>query len=98
MFIRGDTDFSLTENFDRWSLRSIFVFGMDARENLIKIADAIDETQWELFEREAKYTVKTKNRNQPVNVKDQVVKQRKFKKIQTEYPILTLGMSKKRRP
>jgi len=89
VYIRGDTDFSLTENFDRWSLRSIFVFGMDARENLIKIADAIDESQWKLFERDAKYTVKTQNRKQPVNVKDQVVKQRKFKKIQTESEYLS---------
>jgi len=82
VYVRGDTDFSLTANFDRWAQRCIFVFGMDARSNLIKIADGIDE--WELFEREEKYTVKTKERKRPVNVKDQVVKRRNFKKIQTE--------------
>jgi len=84
VFMRGDTDFSLTGNFDRWSERSIFVFGMDARENLVKIANSISESLWELFEREKKYTVKTKERKRPENVKDQVVKKRKFKKIQTE--------------
>jgi hypothetical protein len=82
--VRGDTDFSLTDNFDRWSERSIFVFGMDARDNLVKIAESIAESQWELFERDAKYTVKTKERNRPVNFKDQVIKRRKYKKIQTE--------------
>jgi hypothetical protein len=82
--VRGDTDFSLTDNFDRWAQRSIFVFGMDARANLVKIADGIAESQWELFEREEKYTVKTKERKRPVNVKDQVIKRRKYKKIQTE--------------
>jgi hypothetical protein len=82
--VRGDTDFSLTDNFDRWAQRSIFVFGMDARANLVKIADGIAESQWELFKREEKYTVKTKERKRPVNVKDQVIKRRKYKKIQTE--------------
>lgn len=84
VYVRGDTDFSLTANFDRWAQRCIFVFGMDARANLVKIADSIAESQWDPFEREEKYTVKTKGRKRPVNVKDQVVKRRKFKKIQTE--------------
>lgn len=84
VYVRGDTDFSLTSNFDRWAQRCIFVFGMDARANLIKIADSIVESEWELFERDKKYTVITKERNRPVNVKDQVVKRRKFKNIQTE--------------
>lgn len=86
--LRGDTDFSLTGNFDRWSSRCIFVFGMDARANLVSIAEAIAEPQWQLFEREAKYTVKTQERTKPVNVKEQVVKKRKFKKIETESEFL----------
>ena len=84
VFVRGDTDFSLTGNFDRWDKRCTFVFGMDAMPNLVTIAKNIPESQWERFEREKKYTVKTKERNRPENVKDQVVKKRKFKKIQTE--------------
>jgi hypothetical protein len=84
VYVRGDTDFSLTSNFDRWAERCTFVFGMDARANLIKIADSIAESEWKLFERDKKYTVKTKERKRPVNVKDQVVKRRKFKNIQTE--------------
>ena len=84
VYVRGDTDFSLTANFDRWAQRCIFVFGMDARANLVKIADSIAESQWDPFEREEKYTVKTKGRKRLVNVKDQVVKRRNFKNIQTE--------------
>jgi len=83
-YVRGDTDYSLTSNFDRWAQRCTFIFGMDARANLIKIADSIAESQWELFEREDKYTVNTNERKRPVNVKDQVVKRRNFKNIQTE--------------
>jgi len=82
--VRGDTDFSLTGNFDRWDKRCRFVFGMDARTNLVNIANNILESQWALFERERKYTVKTKERKRPENVKDQVIRKRKFKKIQTE--------------
>ncbi len=84
VFVRGDTDFSLTGNFDRWDKRCTFVFGMDAMPNLVTIAKNIPEPQWERFEREKKYTIKTKERKRPENVKDQVVKKRKFKKIQTE--------------
>jgi hypothetical protein len=82
--LRGDTDYYLTINFDRWSERCIFVFGVDARENMIRIADSISESQWELFEREAKYTITTEERERPVNVKDQVIEERGFKKIETE--------------
>jgi hypothetical protein len=35
--LRGDTDFSLTAHFDKWDERCSFVFGMDARPNLVKI-------------------------------------------------------------
>jgi hypothetical protein len=84
VYLRGDTDYYLTDNLDRWSERCIFVFGVDARENLIRIADSISESQWELFEREEKYTITTEERERPVNVKDQVIKDRGFKKIQTE--------------
>ena len=34
VWIRGDTDFSLTEHFDKWDKRCKFVFGIDARKNL----------------------------------------------------------------
>jgi len=84
VYVRGDTDYYLTSNFDRWSERCIFVFGVDARENMIRIADSISESQWELFEREAKYTITNEERERPVNVKDQVIEERGFKKIETE--------------
>jgi hypothetical protein len=82
--LRGDTDFSLTEHFDKWAKRCQFVLGMDARANLRKIASAIDQDKWELFEKSPKYKVKTRNRKRPNNVKDEVVKNREFKKIETE--------------
>lgn len=82
--LRGDTDFSLTGHFDKWDKRCTFVFGTDARKNLIDIAEAIKKEDWDEVEKESKYKVKTKKRKRPAKVKDEIVRKRKFKKIQTE--------------
>jgi len=81
--IRGDTDFSLTTNFDKWNKRCKFVFGIDARQNLIAIADSIPEEHWDLIFRKSKYKVKTKKRKRPENVKERIVKERGYKNIRT---------------
>ena len=83
LWLRGDTDFSLTSHFDRWDDRCKFVFGMDARPNIVAIADSIAEKQWQPLIRKPKYTVKTKKRRRAENVKDRIVKEREFEKIKT---------------
>jgi hypothetical protein len=83
VYIRGDTDFSLTSNFDKWDKRCRFVFGMDARNNLVKLAGQIPDSEWELLQKEPR-KIKTQPRKKPENVKAQVVERRKFKNIKTE--------------
>ena len=83
VWIRGDTDFSLTTNFDKWDKRCKFVFGIDARQNLIAIADSIQEEHWDPIFRKSKYKVKTKKRKRPENVKERIVKERGYKNIRT---------------
>jgi hypothetical protein len=83
VWIRGDTDFSLTAHFDKWDERCNFVFGIDARRNLISIANSIVEQQWEHLLRKPKYEVKTKERKRPENVKERIVKERGFENIRT---------------
>ncbi|MCA1793958.1 MAG: IS1380 family transposase, partial [Desulfobacteraceae bacterium] len=83
VYIRGDTDFSLTSNFDKWDKRCLFVFGMDARNNLVKLAGQIPESEWELLQKEPR-KIKTQPRRKPENVKAQVVERRKFKNLKTE--------------
>jgi len=61
----------------------MFVFGIDAMPNLVKIAERINPSDWQLLERKRKYEIKTQNRHRPENVKQMVVIRRKFKKIQT---------------
>lgn len=81
VWLRGDTDFSLTHNFDRWDDRVGFVFGYDAKQNLIEMADGLREASWRSLQRPARYEVKTEERRRPENVKEQVVKEREFKNI-----------------
>jgi len=86
--LRGDTDFSLTENFDRWDDDGVeFVFGMDARQNLVKLADSLPERAWAVLERKPKYEVKTKERDRPENVKERIVVEREYenKKLASEH-------------
>lgn len=82
--LRGDTDFSLTGNFDRWSEHVDFVFGMDARSGLIKRAGELPEGSWEELNRKPKYQVKTEERQKPENVKEQIIREREYKNIRLE--------------
>jgi hypothetical protein len=78
--LRGDTDFSQTEHLDRWDAdgRIRFYFGYDAMPNMRELADNLDQSEWRRLERPARYQVKTQPRRRPDNVKEQVVKERKF--------------------
>ena len=62
VWLRGDTDFSLTSNFDRWDEKVGFVFGYDAKPNLVDMAEALPETAWKPLQRPARYEVKTEHR------------------------------------
>ena len=84
VWLRGDTDFSLTAHFDRWDAQGVrFVFGFDAMPNLVEKAEALPQEAWELLERLPAYEVKTHPRQRPVNVKAEIVHQRRYKKITT---------------
>jgi hypothetical protein len=83
VWLRGDTDFSLTEHLDRWDKRCKFVLGFDARPNLVALAQGISEERWEELERKPKYEVKTRERQRPENVKERIVKERGYKNIRT---------------
>ena len=80
VLLRGDTDFSQTEHLDRWNAdrRVRFIFGYDARPNLVVIAKGLPAQAWRTLERPAHYTVKTQPRAQPERVKEQIVVAREF--------------------
>jgi hypothetical protein len=82
--LRGDTDFSLTSNFDKWSNKVDFVFGMDACPGFVRRAQQIPQEEWKVLRRASKYKVKTKKRDKPTKVKEQIVRERAFKNIRLE--------------
>jgi hypothetical protein len=84
VWLRGDTDFSLTDNFDRWDERVGFVFGYDAKKSLVEMADALPERCWKGLERPVRYEVQTEERDRPENVKEKVVKEREFNNIRLQ--------------
>ncbi|HVR97651.1 MAG TPA: IS1380 family transposase [Thermoanaerobaculia bacterium] len=80
--LRGDTDFSLTENFDRWTGEGIeFVFGMDANPSFVGRAKALAEECWKPLERREDIA----KRRRPVNVKKAVTEQRGFRNLKLEH-------------
>jgi len=80
ILLRGDTDFSLTAEFDRWDDQGVrFVFGYDARANLVERAGDTPEGLYHELVARAERAVATAARARPANVKDQVVRQRRFK-------------------
>lgn len=83
VLLRGDTDFSQTAHLDRWNAetRLRFLFGYDATPNLVALADDLPERAWQPLQRPPRYTVQTRPRTRPDNVKEAVVVQREFENI-----------------
>jgi hypothetical protein len=82
VWVRGDTDFSLTKHLDGWSERVSFVFGYDSMPNLVKLADELGKKAWKRLNRPAKYEVKTEEvRERPENVKERVVREREYRNL-----------------
>jgi hypothetical protein len=76
--VRGDTDFSLTWNFDRWDEAGVtFNFGMDASAKLVGLAQSLSEAQWRSLGR-VEPEIKTEPRERPENVKERIVRERGF--------------------
>lgn len=81
VLLRGDTDFSLTTNFDRWTAQGVkFVFGYDAYANLKEIANELPATEWRPFDRPSKHKSETSRERRP-NVKQQIVVDKGWKNL-----------------
>jgi hypothetical protein len=80
VLMRGDTDFSQTEHLDRWNDdgRVSFIFGYDARKNLINIAEDLPELAWQPLQRREPPQPKTGERERAANFKDEIVREREF--------------------
>lgn len=78
--IRGDTDFSHTEQLDRWEGRGIkFLLGIDAHPKLVKIAEELPHSAWQRLERLPKYEILSEPRQKAFRHKEQIVVEKGFK-------------------
>jgi hypothetical protein len=78
--LRGDTDYALTTQFDRFDDDGVrFVFGYDARANLIERAESADDAMYHELVSRAERAIATKARTRPAKVKDDIVRERGYK-------------------
>jgi hypothetical protein len=83
--LRGDTDFSLIANFDRWAEQVDFIFGMDANATLRSRAEALQETAWTRLDRPG--------RPEPVSGKTRARRDNHKKRIVTERGYLNIRLN-----
>jgi hypothetical protein len=77
--LRGDTDFSLTTEFDRWAEAGVdFLFGLDAYPNLVEAAEALPQKGWKPLARLPQYAIATEPRRKRARVKEQIVRQKGY--------------------
>jgi hypothetical protein len=80
--LRGDTAFSQAGHLDRWDNAGVrFIFGYDAKPNLVEIAEELPEKAWTRLERPPRYEVRTTPRGRRENVKEQIVVDRAYQNI-----------------
>jgi hypothetical protein len=77
--VRGDTDFSLTREFDRWTEEKVqFVFGMDANKYFVQRAKALPQETWKVLRRRPGKPRTSPPRLRRHNVKDEKVRERGY--------------------
>jgi hypothetical protein len=82
VLLRGDTDFSLTAEFDRWTEQAVrFVFGYDAHKNLVDLADSLPASAFRAFPRTPRHEPRTDSRAKRDNAKDAVVREKEYENI-----------------
>ena len=85
--VRGDTDFALTEHFDRWTDEGVeFIFGVDQMPNLVALADSLEKTVWRPLRRRRPKPPKTRRRRRP-NYKQAIVVEKEYenKRLKQEW-------------
>jgi len=83
ILLRGDTDFSQTTELDRWDDDNVtFIFGYDARRNLVAHADGLDDTSdYQKLIRCAQRVFAGNHRARQPRVKKQIVRRKRYKNI-----------------
>jgi Transposase DDE domain group 1 len=86
VLMRGDTDFSQTQHLDRWNRdpRIRFIFGYDAKPNLVDSAEYLPGLTWKKLHRRQPPEPKTGTRQRTPNVKDDLVRTHEFETLRLQ--------------
>ena len=85
ILLRGDSDFSLTHQFDCWDEEAVrFVFGFDARANLVAVAEGHEDAIFQDLVRRTEGRIGAIERAHPEDVKDRIVRERGFTTLRTK--------------
>lgn len=77
--LRGDTDFSLSAELDRWDQAGIkFIFGMDAHPKVVERAEALPPEAWQPLERMPRYEMATQARRKAPRIKEAIVRSKGY--------------------
>lgn len=79
VLLRGDTDFALTANFDRWDDDKVkFVFGYDAKPNLVDIAESLENEAWKPLRRRHPDAPTSARRAKRPNYKQHIIEDNEY--------------------
>jgi hypothetical protein len=80
--LRGDSDFSLTTELDRFDADGVrFVFGYDAKANLVKAAERQGEETYHELVGSTERQIASTPRTRPRDVKQEIVRERNYKTL-----------------
>ena len=72
--LRGDTDFTLSAELDRWDSQDIkFLFGMGAHRKVVRRAEALPKEAWQPVERLPRYEIEIEPRRKAQRIKEAIV-------------------------
>jgi DDE family transposase len=83
ILMRGDTDYMQSWKLDGWDQAGdvAFIFGVNAMPAMTRRAMELPESVWKRLARPPRYQVKTEPREKPENVKQRIVRERKYKNL-----------------
>jgi hypothetical protein len=86
--VRGDSDFALTQHFDRWAKQVDFVFSTDNIAALRERAEALPEGCWQRLAHPPGYvplTAQERDREHQPHEKERIVKERGYENLRLNY-------------
>ena len=83
--LRGDSHFSLTDDFDYWTVQDVeFVFGLAAHPPLVDIAEGLEERTWRRLRRDGRASSKRRGKRKP-RVKQAIIEERGYKNLELDH-------------